>query len=157
METVNADVIVIGSGSAGATAAGRIAMESGARVMVIEAGGRDWNPLLRVPLMTGILLRNRYANWFYHTEAEPTLDNRKLFWPRGKVLGGSSAINGMVWTRGLPSDFDTWAQMGLPDWSWDKVLRSYREIEGHWAGESDLHGGTGHQKLSTYDQINPLS
>ncbi|WP_417718926.1 GMC family oxidoreductase [Salipiger sp.] len=157
MQTINADVIVIGSGSAGATAAGRIAMDSGARVLVIEAGGRDWNPLLRVPLMTGILLRNRYANWFYHTEPEPHLNNRKLFWPRGKVLGGSSAINGMVWTRGLPSDYDGWAQTGLPDWSWDKVLRSYREIEGHWGGETELHGGTGRQKLSTYDRINPLS
>ncbi|EPX85114.1 GMC family oxidoreductase [Salipiger mucosus] len=157
MPTLNADVIVIGSGSAGATAAGRIAMQGGARVMVIEAGGRDWNPLLRVPLMTGILLRNRYANWFYHTEPEPNLGNRRIFWPRGKVLGGSSAINGMVWTRGLPSDYDHWAQMGLPDWSWDKVLRSYREIEGHWAGETEVHGGSGPQRLSTYDAINPLS
>ncbi|WP_158971350.1 GMC family oxidoreductase [Chachezhania sediminis] len=157
MPTTNADVIVIGSGSAGATAAGRIAMESGARVLVIEAGGRDWNPLIRVPLMTGILLRGRHANWFYHSEAEPQLENRKLFWPRGKVLGGSSAINGMVWTRGLPSDYDGWAQMGLPDWSWDKVLKSYKDIEGHWGGETDLHGGHGHQTLSKYTEFNPLS
>jgi len=157
MPTMNADVIVIGSGSAGATAAGRIAMESGARVMVIEAGGRDWNPLIRVPLMTGILLRNRYANWFYHSEPEPHLNGRRIFWPRGKVLGGSSAINGMVWTRGLPSDYDGWAQMGLPDWSWDKVLRSYRDIEGHWGGDTEFHGGGGRQTLSKYDDFNPLS
>ena len=157
METISADIVVIGSGSAGSVAAGRLAMESGARVLVIEAGGRDWTPLIRVPLMTGILLRNRHANWFYHSEPEPHLNNRSLFWPRGKVLGGSSAINGMVWTRGLPSDYDGWAQMGLPDWSWDKVLASYRQIEGHWGGESELHGGKGRQKLSTYAQINPLS
>ena len=86
--TVEADVIVVGSGSAGAVVAGRIAAETNAQVLLIEAGGRDRNPLFRVPLMTGILLRGRYANWFYHTEPEPGLCGRRLFWPRGKVLGG---------------------------------------------------------------------
>lgn len=155
--TVEADVIVVGSGSAGAVVAGRIAAETNAQVLLIEAGGRDRNPLFRVPLMTGILLRGRYANWFYHTEPEPGLCGRRLFWPRGKVLGGSSAINGMVWTRGLPADYDGWAQRGLPGWGWDDVLARYRRIEGHHGGTTDLHGGDGPQKLSEFPDINPLS
>jgi len=156
-QTIEADVIVVGSGSAGAVVAGRIAAETDAQVLLIEAGGRDRNPMFRVPLMTGILLRGRYANWFYHTEPEPGLNGRKLFWPRGKVLGGSSSINGMVWTRGLPSDYDGWAQRGLPGWGWDDVLARYRRIEGHHGGTTELHGGDGPQKLSEFPDINPLS
>lgn len=155
--TIEADIIVVGSGSAGAVVAGRIAAETDAQVLLVEAGGRDRNPLFRVPLMTGILLRGRYANWFYHTEPEPGLGGRRLFWPRGKVLGGSSAINGMVWTRGLPSDYDGWAQRGLPGWGWDNVLARYRRIEGHHGGTTDLHGGDGPQTLSEFRDINPLS
>ena len=154
---LQADVIVVGAGSAGSVVAGRLAAETDLKVLLIEAGGRDWNPLFRVPLMTGLLLRSRYANWFYHTEPEPGLMGRRLFWPRGKVLGGSSSINGMVWTRGLPADYDGWAQRGLPEWSWDKVLQAYRRIEGHWDGETDVHGGSGPQRLSTLSEINPLS
>ncbi|KMK64910.1 GMC family oxidoreductase [Puniceibacterium sp. IMCC21224] len=141
---IHADVIVVGSGSAGAVVAGRLAAETDAQVLLIEAGGRGRNPLFRVPLMTGILLRGRYANWYYHTEPEPGLDRRRLFWPRGKVLGGSSSINGMVWTRGLPSDYDGWAQRGLPGWGWDDVQARFLRIEGH-------------QKLSDFPDINPLS
>jgi choline dehydrogenase len=155
--TIEADVIVVGSGSAGAVVAGRVAAETDARVLLIEAGARDKNPLFRVPLMTGILLRGRYANWFYHTEPESGLGGRRLFWPRGKVVGGSSSINGMVWTRGLPSDYDGWAQRGLPGWGWDDVLARYRRIEGHHGGTTDLHGGEGPQKLSEHTDINPLS
>lgn len=156
-QTIEADVIVVGSGSAGAVVAGRIAAETGSQVVLIEAGGRDRNPMFRVPLMTGILLRGRYANWYYHTEPEPGLNGRKLFWPRGKVLGGSSSINGMVWTRGLPSDYDGWAQRGLKGWGWDDVLARYRRIEGHHGGTTDLHGGDGPQTLSEFPDINPLS
>ncbi len=147
---IHADIIVVGSGSAGAVVAGRIAAETDAQVLLTEAGGRDRNPLLRVPLMTGILLRGRYANWFYHTQPEPGLNGRKLFWPRGKVLGGSSAINGMVWTRGLPSDYDGWAQRGLPGWGWDAVEARFQRIEGG-------QGQSSPQKLSDFPDINPLS
>ncbi len=152
-----ADVIVIGAGSAGATVAGLLARDPACRVLLLEAGGRDWNPLLRVPLMTGLLLRGRHANWFYHSEPEPGLNGRRLFWPRGKVLGGSSAINGMVWTRGAPEDYDGWAQRGLRDWGWDHVLATYRAIERHWAGASDIHGGDGAQPISRLQGLNPLS
>lgn len=156
-ERVSADVVVIGAGSAGAVVAGRLARDPDRRVLLIEAGGRDWNPLLRVPLMTGVLLRGRHANWFYHSEPEPGLGGRRLFWPRGKVLGGSSAINGMVWTRGVPADYDGWAQRGLPEWSWEQVLPAYREIEAYWAGASEWHGASGPQPVTRLSALHPLS
>lgn len=151
-----ADVIVVGSGSAGAVVAGRLA-EAGRRVIVIEAGARDRNPLYRVPLMTGILLRRKRGNWFYHTEPEPGLNERRLFWPRGKVLGGSSSINGMVWTRGFAADYDGWAQTGLRGWDWNSVLPVYRGLERHWGGETAHHGGAGPQPLSRIEDLHPLS
>ncbi|MCC6007127.1 MAG: GMC family oxidoreductase N-terminal domain-containing protein [Rhodobacteraceae bacterium] len=156
-ERFAADVVVVGAGSAGAVLAGTLARDPACRVLLIEAGGRDWNPLLRVPLMTGVLLRGRHANWFYHSEPEPGLNNRRLFWPRGKVLGGSSAINGMVWTRGTPSDYDGWAQRGLPDWTWEKVLPAYRAIECYWRGDSPWHGGSGPQPVTRLERLHPLS
>jgi choline dehydrogenase len=150
-------VIVVGAGSAGCVLAARLAADPARRVTLVEAGPRDRNPLLRVPLMTGVLLRGRMANWFYHTEPEAALGGRRLFWPRGKVLGGSSAINGMVWTRGLPSDFDGWAQHGLPAWSFERVLQTYRGLESYHGGESAWHGGDGPQPVTQPPGLHPLS
>ena len=151
------DVIVVGAGSAGCVLAARLAADPARRVTLVEAGPPDTNPLLRVPLMTGVLLRGRMANWFYHTEPEPNLGGRRLFWPRGKVLGGSSAINGMVWTRGLPADFDGWAQRGLPAWSFDRVLPVYRGLERHHGGETAWHGADGRQPVTQPAGLHPLS
>ncbi len=138
-----ADVVVVGAGAAGAVLAARLAEDSGRRVIMLEAGGRGGNPLLRVPLMTGLLLRSRYANWSYRTEAEPGLGGRSTAIPRGKVLGGSTAINGMVWARGRPSDYDGWAQAGLRGWNWDNALAGFRRIERFQGGASEMHGGDG--------------
>ncbi|WP_372623329.1 GMC family oxidoreductase [Falsiroseomonas sp.] len=151
-----ADFIVVGAGSAGSVVASRLSASPTHRVVLLEAGGSDRNPLFRVPLMSGVLLRNRYANWFYHTEPEPHLEGRRIFWPRGKVLGGSSTINGMVYTRGLPSDYDCWAQMGLPDWSFERVLPAFRRIERHHAGASEWHGGEGPVPVSRPGTPHPL-
>jgi choline dehydrogenase len=154
---MNPDVIVVGAGSAGCVLAARLAADPARRVLLVEAGPPDTNPLLRVPLMTGVLLRGRRANWFYHTEPEQALGGRRLFWPRGKVLGGSSAINGMVWTRGLPADFDGWAQRGLPAWSFDRVLPVYRGLESHHGGDSAWHGAGGPQPVTRPPGLHPLS
>ncbi len=150
------DVVVVGAGSAGCVLAARLSEDGRRRVTLLEAGGRDRNPLFRVPLMTGVLLRSRYANWFYHTEPEPGLRGRRSFWPRGRVLGGSSSINGMVWARGRPSDYDGWAQAGLSGWSWQDALTGFRRIERFQAGESEFHGGSGNLPVTSGGAEHPL-
>ena len=156
MTALTADVIVVGAGSAGAVLAGRLSEDPRRKVLLLEAGGSDRNPLFRVPLMTGVLLRSRYANWMYRTEPEPALDGRRLTWPRGKVLGGSSSINGMVWARGRPSDYDSWAQAGLPGWGWDDALAGFRRIERFEGGESEWHGGAGKLPVTSGNADSPL-
>jgi choline dehydrogenase len=143
MMAERSDVVIVGAGSAGCVLAARLAEDGRRRITLLEAGGGDANPLFRVPLMTGVLLRSRYANWFYHTEPEPGLGGRRSFWPRGRVLGGSSAINGMVWARGRPSDYDGWAQAGLPGWNWTDALAAFRRIERFQQGAGADHGGDG--------------
>ena len=156
MNAAAADVLVVGAGSAGCVLAARLSEDPNRRVTLLEAGGRDRNPLFRVPLMTGVLLRSRYANWFYHTEPEPGLDGRRSFWPRGRVLGGSSSINGMVWARGRPSDYDSWAQAGLRGWGWDDALEGFKRIERFGAGASADHGGSGPLPVTDGGAIHPL-
>ncbi len=114
--------IVLGAGSAGCILAARLSENPDFRVLLVEAGGSGrHDPMLKVPMMTALLLKGRRHVWRHVTEAEPGLGGRRVDLPRGKVLGGSSTINGMVYARGLPSDYDAWARAGLPDWSWPKV------------------------------------
>jgi choline dehydrogenase len=150
------DYIVVGAGSAGCVLANRLSARPEISVLLLEAGGSDWNPLFKVPIMTGTLLRQRYANWFYFTEPEAQLDGRRIFWPRGRVLGGSSSINGMVYTRGLPADYDSWAQAGLAGWSFDRVLPYFKRSEGSDRGADDFHGGDGPLRVSRARGTNPL-
>ena len=124
-----ADVVVVGAGSAGSLIAAELAA-AGTSVAVIEAGGAGRDPLLSVPLLTGWFLRSGRYTWPFQTAPQRHLDDRRLNWPRGKVVGGSGAINGMVWARGLPLDYDLWAQTGLLDWSWDKVRPAFEAVEG---------------------------
>jgi choline dehydrogenase len=154
--TVTFDFIIVGAGSAGCVLAYRLSEDPRNSVLLLEAGGKDWNPLFRVPLMTGVLLRNRYANWFYETDPEPNLNGRRIFWPRGKVLGGSSSINGMVYTRGTALDYDCWAQMGMPEWSFDKVLPAFRKSEAYKGEMSEFHGDRGPMPISRPNTQNPL-
>jgi choline dehydrogenase len=153
---VEYDHIVAGAGSAGCVLARRLSDDPSCRVLLLEAGGRDWNPLLRVPLMTGLLLRGRHANWFHHTEPESNLTGRRIFWPRGKVLGGSSAINGMVHTRGLPSDYDSWAQTGLRGWSFDDLLPYFMRSEDNRGGASAHRGKGGPLPVTRPGNAHPL-
>ena len=137
------DYIVVGAGSAGCVLAARLSEDPGKRVLLLEAGGRAWMPLYHVPLMAGVLFRVNYNNWAYWTEPEPHLDNRQIFWPRGKVLGGSHRINGTVYARGHRLDYDTWRQMGNTGWGFDDILPYFKKSEDFQGPDWDHHGKGG--------------
>ena len=149
-------MVIVGAGAAGCVLASRLSEDPQRRVLLLEAGGGDSNPLLRVPLMTGLILRSSYANWGFVTEPEPGLDGRRLNWARGRILGGSTSINGMVSMRGLPRDYERWAQAGLPDWSFDQVLPWFRHAERSHRGAGALHGDAGPLAVSAPRLANPL-
>ncbi len=137
------DYIVIGAGSAGCVLANRLSADPRRSVLLLEAGGKDRHPLVRLPMLMGKLMHSGIYNWRYDTEPEPELDNRRIFWPRGKALGGSSTINGMIYVRGNAADYDRWAQMGNPGWSYAEVLPYFRKSESHAERHDDFHGGDG--------------
>ncbi|MCU0888401.1 MAG: GMC family oxidoreductase N-terminal domain-containing protein [Rubritepida sp.] len=143
------DVVVIGSGSAGSAVAGRLAEVPGLRVTVLEAGSTDTNPWLHVPIGYAKTMYHPTISWNYQTEAEPGLGGRSIPWPRGRVLGGSSAINGLIYIRGQAEDYDTWRQMGCTGWGFDDCLPYFRRAQRQERGASALHGGDG--PLSTTD------
>ena len=137
------DYIVVGAGSAGCVIANRLSANPDNRVLLLEAGGRDTNYLFRLPMLMGKLMHSGIYNWNYYTEPEPHLAGREVYWPRGKVLGGSSTINGMIYVRGNPADYDGWARLGLPGWSYADVLPCFKRSEGHTDRDDPYHGRTG--------------
>jgi choline dehydrogenase len=137
------DYIVVGAGSAGCVLANRLSESGRHRVLLLEAGGSDFSPWIRVPIGYAHTFTDPRYNWMYRTEPEPALDNRSAFWPRGKVLGGSSSINAMVFVRGQPSDYDDWRRAGNPGWGWQDVLPYFRKLEDHAWGTSEYHGAGG--------------
>lgn len=141
------DVAIIGAGSAGCAAAARISENENLNVVLIEAGGRDRNPWLHIPVGYFRTLGNPKTDWRYVTEPCPGLNGRRIKWPRGRVLGGSSAINGLLYVRGQAEDYDGWAQLGNAGWSWQEVLPYFRRAE-TWAGigengAAETRGGDG--------------
>jgi choline dehydrogenase len=139
----NADIIIIGGGSAGCVLAERLSADPALRVMLIEAGHGTLKPLHAFAMLTGHFFERPEDNWSYHTVPQRHMADRTVFWPRGKRLGGSSIFNGMVYARGNPGDYDHWAQLGNRGWSWDEVLPYFRRNERHEDGASPLHGGDG--------------
>jgi choline dehydrogenase-like flavoprotein len=133
------DYIVVGAGSAGAALAARLSEDPRNRVLLVEAG-RASHPYSRFPISFGLLINNASANWLYASEPEENTANRTIPVPRGKLLGGSSAINGLVWVRGQPLDYDTWAQMGARGWSWQDVAPLFRRIENYEKGAANGRG-----------------
>lgn len=140
---VQADYIVIGAGSAGSVLANRLSGPGGGTVLLLEAGGETRSLRHRMPLAATKLWFDVDASWSLWSEPEPGLDGRKIPVPRGKGLGGSSAINGTVYNRGSPHDYDQWAELGLSDWTYASLLPYFRRIEDHWRGGDALHGAGG--------------
>ncbi len=157
METIEADYVVVGAGSAGCVVAARLSEDPTVRVVLLEAGGPDHNPWIHIPLGYGKTIADPSVNWCYETEAEPGTNNRHMLWPRGKVLGGSSSINGLLYVRGQPADFDHWRQLGNTGWAWDDVLPYFRRSEGRIGDTANgLHGTDGPLTVSDITERHPL-
>ena len=152
---MEADYVIVGSGSAGAALAYRLG-EAGRSVIVIEFGGSDWGPFIQMPAALSYPMNMARYDWGFRTEPEPHLDGRVLVTPRGKVLGGSSSINGMVYVRGHPKDFDHWAEMGADGWGWADVAPYYIRMESWHGGRSDWRGTEGPVHVTRGPRRNPL-
>ena len=134
------DYIVVGAGSAGCVLANRLSADPAKRVLLLEAGGRDWNPWIHIPVGYFKTMHNPGTDWCYKTEPDKGLNGRRLDWPRGKVLGGSSSINGLLYIRGQKEDYDQWRQLGNTGWSYDDVLPYFIRAEDQERGADDYHG-----------------
>ena len=132
--------IIVGAGSAGCVLANSLSAQSGDRVLLLEAGGADSNPFIHMPAGIARLVGDRRIDWQYYTEPEPELLGRKLYWPRGRVLGGSSSSNAMCYTRGHRRDYDEWAELGAQGWDYASVLPFFRKAEDQARGANEYHG-----------------
>ncbi len=137
------DFIVAGAGSAGCALANRLSKSGKHNVLLLEAGGRDSNPWIHVPVGYFKTMHNPVTDWSYKTEPDPGLNGRSIDWPRGKTLGGSSSINGLLYIRGQHEDYDHWRQLGNVGWSYDDVLPYFKRSEGQERGGDEYHGGDG--------------
>ena len=153
---MEADYVIVGAGSAGCVLADRLSAD-GASVILLEAGPRDLHPFIHIPAGILKLLYNPLVNWNYASEPEARSGNRAIHWPRGRVLGGSSSINGMLFVRGNPADFDGWAQMGCRGWSYEDCLPHFKAIESYGPGESEYRGKDGPLRIEDYRTILPLT
>src|SRR6201981_120258 len=157
MPDLSADYVIVGAGSAGCVVADRLS-EDGAQVVLLEAGPTDWHPMIHIPAGALHLRANPLVNWNYYAEPEERTGNRSLHWPRGRVLGGTSSINGMLYVRGNPADYDGGAQMGCRGWRYDDVLPLFRKSETYvQKGDPDYRSQGGPLVVEDYRTILPLT
>ena len=142
------DYIVVGAGSAGCVLAGRLSEDPGTRVLLLEAGPADQSLWIHLPIGYGKTMWSSVYNWRFETDPDPNMNGRRIYWPRGKTLGGSSAINGLIYIRGQREDYDHWAALGNAGWSYDEVLPYFIRSEGNQRGAGPFHGGDGPLKVS---------
>src|SRR3954462_1903029 len=151
------DYVIVGAGSAGCVLANRLSANGKHSVLLLEAGPRDNHIWIHVPLGYGKLFTEKSVNWMYQTEPEPGLGGRQVFQPRGKVLGGSSSINGLLYVRGQHEDYDRWRQRGNAGWGFDDVLPYFKKAENQQRGADDYHGAGGPLPVSDMIHADPLS
>ena len=142
--------IIIGAGSAGCVLANRLSKNPKNKILLIEAGGRDLNPWIHIPVGYFKTMHNPNTDWCFKIQSDPGLNGRKMNYPRGKTLGGSSSINGLLYIRGQSNDYDYWRQLGNVGWGWQDVLPYFKKAENQERGESEFHGVNG--PLSVSDQ-----
>ena len=151
------DYVIVGAGSAGSVLAHRLGEDPDVRILMLEAGGHDRSPIIKIPLTWGLILQHRMFDWGYFTEPEPGMDGRRIECARGKVVGGCTSINGMAYARGMAEDYDHWARdLGLADWSYDRVLPYFKRAESWAGGETALRGGDGPLTVETLRFADPL-
>lgn len=156
MTALEADYVVVGAGSAGCVLANRLSADPGNRVVLLEAGGRDWNPWIHVPVGYFKTMHDPSVDWCFRTEPDPGLNGRSLEWPRGKVLGGSSSLNGLLYVRGQHADYDRWRQMGNEGWAFDDLLPYFKRSEDQERGADDWHGSGGPLSVSNMRLKRPI-
>lgn len=142
------DYIIVGAGSAGCVLANRLSADPANRVLLLEAGGRDLNPWIHIPVGYFKTMHDPRTDWCYVTDPDPGIAGRSLQWPRGKVLGGSSSLNGLLYVRGQHQDYDRWRDFGNPGWGYDDVLPYFIKSEDFEGGRGPYHGVGGPQKVS---------
>ncbi|CTQ77664.1 GMC family oxidoreductase [Roseibium alexandrii] len=153
---MEADFVVVGAGSAGCVIANRLSANPNTKVILLEAGGADRNPWIHIPVGYFKTMHNPSVDWCYKTEPDPGLNGRQLDWPRGKVLGGSSSLNGLLYVRGQPQDYDRWRQMGNTGWGWDDVLPLFKRSEDQERGADAFHGQGGPLSVSDMRLQRPI-
>src|SRR3978361_1666659 len=150
------DSIGVGGGSAGCVLAARLSEDPSTRVLLLEAGPPDRSLWIHLPIGYGKTMWSDQYNWRFATAPEPNMNGRRIYWPRGKTLGGSSSINGLIYIRGQREDYDGWAALGNRGWGYDEVLPSFVKSEGNQRGSSEFHGADGPLRVSDIGASDPL-